>query len=148
MIAQAWQKRWRLLVLVVGMALLVNGCGAPASFAVACTTAYRASVSAPPGEQAVLLLDRENRQQMVAYEDLELLARLDDEAAVDRTGWTLRVVVRMVGEENVMQATLYQLPLDGLPINQFRGGHGFTGLTYAYHPVSNAELQFWCEARP
>ncbi len=148
MIAVRWLMHWRRFALLVGVALLMQGCGAPASLTVACTTAYRASVSEPPSEQAVLLVDRENRQQTVAYDDLELLARLDDEATVDRMGWTLRVVVRMVGEDNVMQATLYQLPLDGLPINQFRGGHGFTGLTYAYHPVSNAELQFWCETRP
>lgn len=45
----------------------------------------------------------------------------------------------------VYQSTLYQLPIDSGPQNQFIGGHGFTGLNYSYTPNSSAELQFWCE---
>ena len=30
---------------------------------------------------------------------------------------------------------------------QFSGDHGFTGLSYVYHPTSGAELQFTCKAR-
>ena len=41
---------------------------------------------------------------------------------------------------------LFQLPPDAGPTDQFVGGHGFTGLTSAYDPVSGAELQYWCEA--
>jgi hypothetical protein len=32
-------------------------------------------------------------------------------------------------------------------VNQFIGGHGFTGLVYVYHPSSDAELQYFCETR-
>ena len=31
--------------------------------------------------------------------------------------------------------------------NQFHGGHGFTGLTYVYHPKGDAELQYWCKVK-
>ena len=28
-------------------------------------------------------------------------------------------------------------------VNQMKGGHGFTGLLYIYHPRTGSELQFW-----
>jgi len=28
-------------------------------------------------------------------------------------------------------------------VNQMKGGHGFTGLQYIYHPRTGSELQFW-----
>lgn len=40
--------------------------------------------------------------------------------------------------------TLYQLDRTRPPVNQFAGGHGFTGLVYAFAP-SGAELQFFCQ---
>jgi hypothetical protein len=57
-----------------------------------------------------------------------------------------RSSVRAKSPRTVLHSTLYQLPLDSGPQNQFVGGHGFTGLNYSYAPGSTAELQFWCEA--
>lgn len=51
------------------------------------------------------------------------------------------------GDTVVLHTTLYQLPLDSGPQNQFIGGHGFTGLNYSYAPASGAELQYWCVAQ-
>ena len=49
--------------------------------------------------------------------------------------------------------TLYQLGGGGagddlqlVELNSFLGGHGFTGLNYAYPPGSDAEVQYWCAA--
>ncbi len=39
---------------------------------------------------------------------------------------------------------LYQL--DGAPLNEFAGGHGFTGLHYVQHPEQDDTLQFFCVA--
>jgi hypothetical protein len=48
------------------------------------------------------------------------------------------------GEE--LSRALYQIDqVQGL-IDQFIGGHGFTGLAYVYHPASTAEIQYFCLA--
>jgi hypothetical protein len=56
----------------------------------------------------------------------------------------LRLWVTAAGLTEPLTSQLYQLPQDSGPVDQFSGGHGFTGLNYVYHPDSGAELQYWC----
>jgi hypothetical protein len=44
----------------------------------------------------------------------------------------------------LIERSLFELAARG-PVNQFIGGHGFTGLHYLYGP-SGAELQYYCNA--
>jgi len=48
-------------------------------------------------------------------------------------------------EPHAIERRLFQLG-DDSPQNEFVGGHGFTGLSYVYHPTSGAELQYMCQA--
>jgi hypothetical protein len=87
----------------------------------------------------------EDSTQSLPYIYVELHAeyntgRADNERA-------LRLWVTPTGEEKVLVSQLFQLADDSGPENQFLGEHGFTGLNYAYDPVSGAELQYWCEAK-
>ncbi len=93
---------------------------------------------------------------MLVVLSLALHERLQGhKSAVARTAtafgiiWAVLVIasgmIYNVGMETaVSQSTLYQLPPDSGPQNQFGGGHGFTGLNYSYAPDSTAELQYWC----
>lgn len=44
----------------------------------------------------------------------------------------------------LIEQSLFQLDRQKGPVNQFSGGHGFTGLRYVYAPDSAAELQYFC----
>ena len=59
-------------------------------------------------------------------------------------GRFLKVSVSSIEDDREVTSQLYQLSKTGPPQNEFHGGHGFTGLSYAYHPTSPSELQYWC----
>ena len=112
--------------------------------AILCSTAYRASVTEPLTQSEHLRIEDEDSVDSMAYVQLELHARYstgrtDNERA-------LRLWVTPSGEDGEIVSQLFQLPPDSGPTNQFVGGHGFTGLNYAYDSASGAELQYWCEA--
>lgn len=109
----------------------------------ACHVFYRSSVTKPPDNGEVVTVSKNGDVVRVEREQLEFKASYFDDPYDD--GRALKLHVTEHGREVVNQ--LYQLPRDALPSNSFfRGGHGFTGLAYAYS-VSAAEMQFWCEAR-
>ena len=59
-------------------------------------------------------------------------------------GRFLKVSVFSIEDDREVISQLYQLSKTEPPQNEFHGGHGFTGLSYAYHPNSQSELQYWC----
>lgn len=116
----------------------------PKAASIVCSTAYRVSTREPLTEVDRLRFGAEDSTQSMPYIYLELhgqytAGKADGERA-------LRLWVTPTGTDRVLLTQLFQLPRDTDPTNQFSGGHGFTGLTYAYDPVSGAELQYWCEA--
>jgi hypothetical protein len=133
--------------IVIAVALLgLAGCSDEAGrvAGIICSTAYRVSQSEPLTEVDHLRFGDEDSTRSMPYIYLELHAQYttgttDNERA-------LRLWVTPTGEEDVLVSQLFQLPEDSGPEDQFEGGHGFTGLNYAYDPVSGAELQYWCEA--
>ena len=63
-------------------------------------------------------------------------------------GKSLAIAVTDLETGREVARTLYQFdPQQGL-IDQFIGGHGFTGLAYVFHPISDAEIQYFCQASP
>ena len=108
-----------------------------------CHAAYRASVTVPIEREETITFTDSDARQSISFADLDWHAQygtgeLDGERA-------LRLRVTAAGQPHQLISQLYQLSLESGPQNQFRGGHGFTGLNYTYHPASPAELQFWCE---
>ena len=59
-------------------------------------------------------------------------------------GRFLKVSVFSKEDDREVTSHLYQLSKTEPPQNEFHGGLGFTGLSYAYHPTSQSELQYWC----
>ena len=116
----------------------------PRAESITCNTAFRSGVSTPIEREESFTFADEDTEQKIDFKDMSFHARystgeLDGERALHL--W----VVDMEGKDEII-SQLYQFPLDSGPVNQFTGGHGFSGLNYIYHPSSNAELQFWCVA--
>ena len=109
-----------------------------------CHFAYRANSGGRITQEESISIKNENTdlQQTIGEFDVNILY-LDGSIGGERS---LRLSVRPINGTNELTAQLYQLPQNSGPINQFIGGHGFTGLTYVTDPGSNAELQFWCTA--
>jgi hypothetical protein len=109
-----------------------------------CHAAYRSGPSVLIEREETFTFNDEDGLQELDFADLSLNAQysageIDNERA-------LRLWVTEAGETAELTAQLYQLERSSGPQNQFVGGHGFTGLNYVYHPVTGAELQFWCTA--
>jgi hypothetical protein len=134
------------LLLVLAIAASVTACtsddGTRAS-SIVCSTAYRVSPSEQLTEVDTMTFQDEDATLSMPYIYLELhgaytAGRADGERA-------LRLWVTPTGEDRELMVQLFQFAEDDGPTDQFVGGHGFTGLTYAFDPVSGAELQYWCE---
>ena len=144
--------------LLLFLIVLLTACGgaeasSPKAETISCTAAYRASVEQGIEREETILFGDTDAEQSLPFADMVFHAAYSaGEADNERN---LRVWVTGVGETPalsdaetaVYHSTLYQLPINSGPQNQFVGGHGFTGLTYSYEPDSGAELQFWCEAK-
>lgn len=135
---------------LLGLALVAAGCNgdgdadAERASAIVCNAAYRISVQEPLTEVDSIRFEDADAEQSLPYIYLELHgAYSTGEADGERA---LRVWVTQTAEEEPLVTHLYQLAGDEGPRNQFQGEHGFTGLNYAYDPLSGAELQYWCVA--
>ena len=111
---------------------------------IVCDLFYRASPS-QAFDEATMSLSTAGDRQMLDHADL----RFEAVAVADiGEGKSLSVVVSNLDTEDEVARTLYQFdPQQGV-VDQFIGGHGFTGLTYVFHPTSGAEMQYFCHAGP
>ncbi len=57
---------------------------------------------------------------------------------------SLNAYVYATSSKGPIEHSLFQFEASEDPINQFTGGHGFTGLRYVNDPRSGAELQYFC----
>lgn len=137
------------LVLFAVLVLLL-GCSAPAGppdeqaatiSDIECQAFYRPSVGQAPDDGMVITLGGQGDSGTAEYADMVFDVRLSDDPG-EGPALIIAVTAKDGGEQILRQ--LYQIDRAKGLHNQFIGGHGFTGLVYAYHPVSTAELQFFC----
>jgi hypothetical protein len=138
------RKLWILIGLMWGLVACGAETAVPKAENITCTVAYRHSVEQGIEREETITFADSDDEQSISFTDRVFHAaysagEMDNER-------TLRVWVTDIDETAVSQSTLYQLPPDSGPQNQFGGGHGFTGLNYSYVPDSTAELQYWCVA--
>ena len=151
----AYIKRIGSAMLLITITSLVAGCGSSPEGAgkqpalptsIECHVFYRPSPGQglSEGPEVVLSTDEGRREKTVTFDDLEFKARYWGDQF---EGHSLQISVTdpVTGDEVITQ--LYQLDREQGLVNQFIGGHGFTGLVYVYHPASPAELQYFCAAR-
>lgn len=140
------------LSLIVGIVVLVVGCGATpetageqpaAPLSIECQVFYRPSVAQSPGEGTTITLTGQGDRGVVEYDDMVLSARFSDDQF---EGPSLSISVAARPDDQIT-SQLYQIDRAKGLSNQFVGGHGFTGLIYVYHPTSPSEIQYFCQAR-
>jgi hypothetical protein len=131
--------------ILIGAALLASCSPAPAEVEVNinCTVFYRASAVDAFEETEVVLSSNGDRERVV-FDDMSFNASFIDDGFEGRALATWIVNLES-GEEIGRQ--LNQMDRENNLVNQFIGGHGFTGLLYFYHPTSPGELQYFCETR-
>ncbi len=111
--------------------------------AVECHTAYRSSVTVGIELEQTVELSSTEDTKSVDLGDLRF-AVIYYAGELSGEGRFLKVSVSSVEDDREVTSQLYQLSKTEPPQNEFHGGHGFTGLSYAYHPTSKSELQYWC----
>jgi hypothetical protein len=62
-------------------------------------------------------------------------------------GQSLSISITDLDNRVELNRYLYQLDRSKGLVNQFIGGHGFTGLNYVFHPNGESEMQFFCSVR-
>jgi hypothetical protein len=95
-------------------------------------------------EAATVSLSLDDENEMVAFESFEFHAQFDDEP-VDGRVLTISILNPESGDPLLKQVYLLQRATH--PQNQFRQGHGFTGLSHTYTHDASREITFFCEAR-
>lgn len=121
-----------------------NGARVDASLDIECQTFYRPSVEQQPDGGTTIRVDGRDESGRVEYTDMVFDVKLNKDPG-EGESLVLEVTARDTGR--LILRDLYQIDgAQGLQ-NQFVGGHGFTGLVYAYHPTSPAEMQFFCNVR-
>ena len=144
-------KRLVLAGLLIGVTVLLVGCSPSPEEAggqsvvpvsIDCRVFYRPSVTETLSESAVTLTTSGDHE-IIEFDDMEFSAQYWDDQFEGRS---LLISVASPDTDEVVRQ-LYQMDRGKSLINQFIGGHGFTGLIYVYHPSSTAELQCYCEAR-
>lgn len=134
---------------IVFCTLFLSACSAAATGdphvkTITCHTAYRSSTGVPIEREESFTFDDKDATLSINFTELAFNAQYSSGKMNNERA--LRLWVAETGKDVELLGQLYQLQQESGPQNQFVGGHGFTGLNYAYHPTSGAELQFWCVA--
>jgi hypothetical protein len=142
----------RVALVLIAVSVFVVGCSpgtgteaeqGSAALDIECQAFYRSSVGQAPDDGTVLSLDGHGDSGAADYPDMAFDTRFNDDPG-EGPALVISVTAKDSGDQILRQ--LYQIDRAKGLHNQFVGGHGFTGLVYAYHPTSGAELQFFCSA--
>lgn len=108
---------------------------------IVCQVFYRDSVEEPPDEGESVTLVSDGDVGRIERGSLVFEARYVDDEFEGRA-----LSIHVTEGDRAVASHLYQLGRDAAPVNEFEGGHGFTGLAYTY-AADGAELQHFCTAR-
>ena len=112
-----------------------------------CSAYYRSSVEGDTEHQALeehLNAVNEEEQVAVLGEFRFSVLYFDDE--YEGRELTVTVLDELAQPARTIERQLFQLSRDSAPVNEFEGDHGFTGLSYVYHPTASGELQYLCHS--
>jgi hypothetical protein len=140
---------WRGLMLLV----ILIGCDSPNTNAyilpkrLTCHTTYRSDVTHPIEQERTVEVTQPmnlSESQQVVFPDLifELIY-----TGNNIEGYTIIIAVTdALTNAPPLSKALYQLGSKDLISHDYPGGGGFTGAHVVYHPISRAEVQWWCSA--
>ncbi|MCP4538609.1 MAG: hypothetical protein GY832_15860 [Chloroflexi bacterium] len=148
-----YTKQLNLLGLVICILLVATSCRTPSKQAnqqstapsnIDCQVFYRASTGASLSEGSLVALTPNGGLEVATFDELEFSAHYSGDQ-FEGPSVSISVIAPDTGEQIVRQ--LYQIDQAKGLVNQFVGGHGFTGLVYVYRPGSTAEMQYFCQVR-
>jgi hypothetical protein len=123
---------------LAGSSAIAAKAGSPS---IECRVFHRPAVTSEPRRGPVIRLSAAHRIATTRAGQFGLRATVGTEPGErPLSAVSVRVWERRTGR--AVASTLHQFGRSG-PSNYFTGGHGFTGLVYAYSP-SGAELQYYC----
>ena len=111
---------------------------------ISCTLYYRpaATEAYPEHEEAVVQVNA-NEQKSASLGKLQLTLSYTD------TAWDgASASVGVAADDLRLMSSLFQFERGERPVNQFHGGHGFTGLIYLTHPTEGGDYQLVCKSDP
>ena len=111
---------------------------------IACHVFYRATAGEGLTEASTMTLSSEGDLEFIQFDNMEFRAQF---FADQFEGQSLSISITNLDSRAELNRTLYQLDQSKGLVNQFIGGHGFTGLNYVFHPNAESELQFFCDVR-
>ena len=138
------------LTFVLLLSVLLLGCASTKTesrdrssdaYTLTCEVFYRSDPGQGLEAAAPIIFTGGNEQKEYAFENMAFEAQLQDDQFEGRALYTA-VINLETGDEISRQ--LFQFDPKNPVENQFVGGHGFTGLNYVFHPVSSAEMQYFC----
>jgi hypothetical protein len=145
--------RTGILILLILLALLLTACrtqitppAGTSSLVIECLVAYRTGVSA----------DHELEETFTLSEEATTLDRTFGELIFHSQYWpgnqapfehALQIRVTTADGDHELVSQLFQFLQDEPVRNQFSGDHGFSGLSYVYHPANGSELQYSCRIK-
>ncbi len=148
-----YTKQLSLMGLVVCITLAAVSCSTPPEQAseqatapsnIDCQVFYRASAGESLSEGPPIALTPNGGSGVATFDELEFSAQyLGDE--FEGSSVSISVIAPDTREQIIAQ--LYQIDQSKGLVNQFVGGHGFTGLVYVHRPGSAAEMQYFCQVR-
>ena len=107
-----------------------------------CHAFYRLTPGEGLTEAPNMALSMEGDLEFIKFENMEIRAQT---FADQFEGQSLSIAITNLDDNTELNRYLYQLDQSKGLSNQFIGGHGFTGLNYIFHPVGEAEMQFFCD---
>lgn len=111
------------------------------NMAITCHVFYRSAVTKAVDKGEDVTLDKDRDVVRVDRALLQFEARYDDSPYESRS-----LNINVSEHDRGVLHHLYQMHREALPVNEFVGGHGFTGLLG--YSAAGAEMQYWCEAVP
>jgi hypothetical protein len=109
-----------------------------------CNVFYRAASGEALSEAPTMTLSMDGDLEFIQFDNLEFRVQT---FADQFEGQSLSISITDLDNRVELNRYLYQLDRSKGLVNQFIGGHGFTGLNYVFHPNGESEMQFFCSVR-
>ncbi len=134
-------------------AVFVSSCASPETpseaplshdATIVCEVFYRAGAGGGLEAAPLITFTKGNDLQVFEFETMTFEASFQDDAFEGRA---IRIAVTNLEGHAEMSRQLYQFDPQNPVVNQFVGGHGFTGLNYVFQPDTSAEMQYFCSVK-
>ena len=116
----------------------------PEGSTVVCEVFYRSDSSQSLQAAPIITFSEGNHSETLTFDRMVFAALFQDD---EFEGRALSIAITDLNTEGDITRQLYQFDRQNPVENQFVGGHGFTGLNYAFQPGSFAEMQFYCSVK-